>query len=166
VPPARPRLLLGYDGSDVARAALRRAAELFPGSPIVIVTVWEPGLGAVVASSAGADAAGTLALPPDPRLVEQVDRVEEDHATAVAAEGARLARSLGLDAEPHPVPDEAHVADTIVGVAGECDAAVVVVGSHGKSGLRARLLGSTSRDVLARCPRPVLVVRTPAGSGD
>ena len=89
----------------------------------------------------------------------EVDKAGEHHAAFVAREGARLARSLGLDAEPHAIPDEVQVADTIVDLAAEHEAAAVVVGSHGISGLRSHLLGSTSRQVLARCPRPVVVVR-------
>jgi nucleotide-binding universal stress UspA family protein len=156
----KPRLVVGYDGSEVAKAALRGAAELFPGSPAVVVTVWEPGLGAMVGAGAGLDAAGAVPLSPDPELVSEVDHSLEHQATVVAGEGARLAMSLGLEAEPHAIPDQVDVAVTIVDVAAKCDAAAVVIGSHGKSGLRARLLGSTSRQILARCTRPVVVVRS------
>ncbi len=41
----------------------------------------------------------------------------------------------------------------------ERDVAAVVVGSHGISGLRSHLLGSTSRQLLARSRRPIVVVR-------
>jgi nucleotide-binding universal stress UspA family protein len=156
----KPRLVVAYDGSDPAGAALRHAAELFPGSPAVVVTVWEPGLGAMVAAGAGPDAAGALALPPDPELVTEVNHAEAHHAAVVAREGARLARSLGLDAEPHAIPDDVDVADTIADVAAERNAAAVVIGSHGASGLRSRLLGSTSRRLLARCTCPVVVVKS------
>ena len=44
--PAAP-VLIGYDGSEVARAAVRHAAELFAGRPAVLATVWEPGLAAI-----------------------------------------------------------------------------------------------------------------------
>jgi hypothetical protein len=40
-------VLIAYDGSDVSRAAVRRAAELFGGRPAVVATVWEPGLAAM-----------------------------------------------------------------------------------------------------------------------
>jgi nucleotide-binding universal stress UspA family protein len=40
------------------------------------------------------------------------------------------------------VPDEVDVADTLIDIARERGAAVVVVGSHGISGLCSRLLGS------------------------
>ena len=51
------------------------------------------------------------------------------------------------------------MADAIVDLAAERAVAAVVVGSHGIAGLRSHLLGSTSRQVLARCRGPVVVVR-------
>ena len=88
-----------------------------------------------------------------------VDRLQREHASNVAGEGAELARSAGLAAEPQAVPDEVDVADTLIGIARERGAAVVVVGSHGISGLRSRLLGSVSRKLIKDCDRPVLIVR-------
>jgi nucleotide-binding universal stress UspA family protein len=158
----KPRLVVGYDGSELAKAAVRGAAELFPGSPAAVVTVWEPGLGAMAQVGGGMDVGGAASLPPDPELVSEIDHAEEHHAAVVAREGAELARSLGLDAEAHPIPDQLDVADTIVDVASKHDAAAVVIGSHGTSGLRSRLLGTTSRRVLARCRRPVVVIRLPS----
>ena len=142
---------------------VRSAAELFPGSVALVVTVWEPGLGAMALMSAGPDPVGAVPLPPDAELVSELDRAGEDHAAVVAGAGAQLARSLGLDAEPHAIPDGVRVADAIVDFASEREAAAVVVGSHGLSGLRSHLLGSTSRQVLARCRRPIVVVRTEEG---
>jgi nucleotide-binding universal stress UspA family protein len=160
--PAKPRLVVGYDGSELAKAALRGAAELFPGSPTVVVTVWEPGLAAMMAGGGGLDLAGGVPLAPDPELVSEVDHVQEHHAAVVAGEGAELAASLGLEAEAHAIPDRLDVADSIVEVAAEREAAAVVIGSHGSSGLRSRLLGSTSHRVLASCKLPVVVVRSAA----
>jgi nucleotide-binding universal stress UspA family protein len=158
----RSRLLIAYDGSDLANAAVRGAAELFPGSAALVVTVWEPGLGAMAVVDATRDAVGAVPVRRDAELVSDLDRAGKHHAAVVAGEGARLARSLDLDAEPHAIPDEVHVAEAIVDLAVERDAAAVVIGSHGISGLRSRLLGSTSRHVLARCQRPVVVVRADA----
>ena len=150
-------ILIAYDGSEVANAALARAAELFPGSPAGVVTVWEPGHAALLAAP-GPDAFGAT-MPVDPRTVAEVDRAERDQAARLAEDGAERARSLGLDAEPHPVPDEVDVGETVMAVARERSAAAVVVGSHGISGLRARFLGGVSRRVLEHCDRPVVVVR-------
>jgi nucleotide-binding universal stress UspA family protein len=155
-PKAAP-VLIAYDGSDLSRAAVREAAGLFAGRPAVVATVWEPGLAAALPAPGGA--VGETALAFDPATIETLDRVQREHALKVVAEGAALASSLGLAAEPQVVPDEIDVADTLIDIARERGAAVVVVGSHGISGLRSRLLGGVSRKLLAHCDRPVLVVR-------
>ena len=155
-PEATP-VLIAYDGSEVSRSAVRHAAELFAGRPTVVATVWEPGLAAMPMGLP--DTMGVGALPPDPDTVEAVDRSQHEHASTVAAEGAEFARSVGLAAEPQAVPDVVDVADTLIDIARERGAAVVVVGSHGISGLRSRLLGSVSRKLIQHCDRPVLVIR-------
>jgi len=152
-------VLIAYDGSEVSRAAVRHAAELFAGRPAVLATVWEPGLAAVPVGLSDSMGMGMDTLPPNPATVEAVDRGQREHASTVVADGAELARSLGLVVEPQAVPDEVDVADTLIDIARERDAAVVVVGSHGISGLRKRLLGSVSRKLIEHCDRPVLVIR-------
>ena len=153
-PEAAP-VLIAYDGSDVSRAAVRHAAELFAGRPAVLVTVWEPGLAAAMGQP---DTFGMGTLPQDPATIEAVDRLQRERASTVAGDGAEFARSVGLAAEAQAVPDEVDVADTLIGIARERGAAVVVVGSHG-IGLRRRLLGSVSRKLIEHCDRPVLVIR-------
>ena len=156
----KPRLLIAYDGSDLADAAVRQAAGLFPGHAALVVTVWEPGVGAMMVSNPGFDVGGTISPAFDPQFLAEVDDAEEHHAAVVARKGAELAQSLGLDAEPHAIADEVHVADTLIELAEKQDAAAVVIGSHGKFGLRSRLLGGTSRHLLGHCSRPVVVVRS------
>ena len=151
-------VLIAYDGSDLAKAALGHAAELLPGRRAVIATVWEPGL-AAAAPVGQPDSLGFGSLPPDPATVEAVDDAQRDRASHMAAEGAELARSLGLEAEAHPVPDELDIADTLLEIARERKAAAIAVGSHGVSGLRSRLVGSVARKLIEHADRPVLVIR-------
>jgi nucleotide-binding universal stress UspA family protein len=152
----RGPVVIAYDGSDLSRAAVRHAADLFPGRPTVLATVWEPGL-AVIPSGAS-DALGSE-IPLDPETIEMVDRAEQEHASRVANAGAELARSLGLEAEPHPVPDAVDVGDTLIDLARDRSAAAIVVGSHGRSALRAAMLGSVSHKLVAHSDRPVVVIR-------
>jgi nucleotide-binding universal stress UspA family protein len=155
--PEQAPVVIAYDGSELSKAAIRHAARLFPERPAVLATVWEPGLAAMAMGPPEALGMGTV--PPDPATLEEVDRAERDHAVRVAAEGGELARSLGLAADPHAVSDELDVADTLIELARQRGAAAVVVGSHGISGLRSRLLGGVSRKVIEHCDLPVLVVR-------
>ena len=63
----------------------------------------------------GVGTVGTL--PPDPPTIEAVARSQREHASTVAADGAVIARSVGLVAEPKAVPDEVDVADTRINTA-------------------------------------------------
>jgi nucleotide-binding universal stress UspA family protein len=102
-----------------------------------------------------------LELEPVPVDVEKAREVEEElheRARHTAQEGAALARAAGLQAKGLAVADEVHVADAIVEAARKRDAAAIVVGSRGLTGLRARLEGSTSNAVLKHAHCPVVVV--------
>jgi nucleotide-binding universal stress UspA family protein len=150
-------VFIGYDGSEYSRAAVRHAAELFAGRPAVVATVWEPGLREIPVALPGSMAVTRMA--PDSATVQAIDGDQRERASSVAAQGAELACSVGLAAEPLAVPDEVDVADTLIHIARERNAAVVVVGSRGISGLRRRLLGGVSRTLIERSDRPVLVTR-------
>jgi nucleotide-binding universal stress UspA family protein len=50
--------------------------------------------------------------------------------------------------------------DAILEAALECDADLIVMGTHGRRGIARWMLGSVAEDVMRRAPCPVLVVRT------
>lgn len=147
--------LVAFDGSAAARHAVAAAAALLKPRPTLVLTVWEAAL-----------AQATVAPPPDVAMTPAVDpsallafdEALGGHAQRVANEGAELARSLGLDAEPLAMVAARDVVRTIVEAAREHQAATIVVGSRGLSGLRARFEGSTSKGVVKHAPCPVIVV--------
>jgi nucleotide-binding universal stress UspA family protein len=94
----------------------------------------------------------------DPSDLLAFDEALRGHAERVSNEGAELARSLGLAAEPLAMADVRDIVRTIVDVARERKAATIVVGSRGLSGVRARFEGSTSKGVVKHAPCPVVVV--------
>jgi nucleotide-binding universal stress UspA family protein len=152
-------VLIAYDGSAASRRAVADAAKLMGSHRMLVVTVWEEGL-----------AYATVAMPPDQMTMApmvdagvalDVDHELHRHAERVSRDGAELARSLGVDAEPLAVPDDGGVPGTILHEAGEREAAAIVVGSRGLSGLRARLEGSTSKGLLKHASCPVIVVHEP-----
>ena len=157
-PDVRP-VLVAYDASEEAQTALREAVALFGQRPLIVASVWEAGLGAMTMSPAvGEPGIGRM---PDPEEMAAIDRAESGHASEVAEAGARLARELGATAEALSIPDSANIARTLVEIADERDARAIVVGSRGLGGIKARVLGSTSRKLLHDTHRPVLVVRAP-----
>jgi nucleotide-binding universal stress UspA family protein len=147
--------LIAFDGSAAARHAVAAAATLLRPRPTLVLTVWEPAL-AHAAVAPPLDVSMTSAV--DPSVVLSADEALRGHAERVANDGAELARSLGLQAEPLAMADVGDIAQTIVEVAREHNAATIVVGSRGLSGLRARLEGSTSKGVVRHAPCPVVVV--------
>lgn len=149
-------VLIAYDGSAAARQAVVDAAKLMGSCRMLVVTVWEEGLS--YATPAMAPDQMTMAPGVDPIVALDLDRSLHQRAERVSRDGAELARSLGVTADPLPVPDEGDIPATILRVARERQAAAIVVGSRGLRGLRARLEGSTSKGLLKHASCPVIVV--------
>jgi nucleotide-binding universal stress UspA family protein len=148
-------ILIAFDGSPAARQAVAAAAALLKPRATLVLTVWEAAL-AHAAVASPPDVGMTPAV--DPSALLTFDEALRGHAERVSNEGAELARSFGLNAEPLTTADVGDIARTIVEVAREHKAATIVVGSRGLSGLRARLEGSTSKGVMRHATCPVVVV--------
>jgi nucleotide-binding universal stress UspA family protein len=157
---SRP-VVVAFDGSPESVEAVRRAAALFRDRLIVVVTVWEPAMAMAATMMPVGDVAGASYIPPTLVEIEAVDKAQLDHAQAAAEAGARLAIDAGATAEALPVPDSADVADTIVAIADQRDAAAIVVGARGMGRVKSAFVGSTSRRLLHDTRRPLLVVRAP-----
>jgi nucleotide-binding universal stress UspA family protein len=150
-------LLLCFDGSDDARRAIERAGALFAGRRALVVTVWQP-----IADLDSFAWTGATATPVD---VVELNRATAEDGDRVADEGVRVALAAGLKAEPYPVEESGSVWHTIVEIADRQDAAAIVMGSRGLTGVRSMLLGSVSSAVLHHADRPTLVIRQPERLG-
>ncbi len=158
--PEQPPILIAYDGSPAAHAAVRAAGGLFAGARAIVLTVWEPALAEMMIVP-DATGMGSTILPFDPSVARDVERASEQHAQGAAAEGARLASEAGLHAQPLAVEDVTDPPEAIVAAATAHGARAIVVGSRGLGGLKSKLLGSTSNGVLRHASQPVVVVRHP-----
>jgi nucleotide-binding universal stress UspA family protein len=149
---SRP-VVIAYDGSEDASAAIREAGRLFPHQPAVILTVWE--------SVAGMIGGARAALPADvvAGALVALDQAAQDGAERTAAEGAALAETVGLDAMSFAANAAPNIWSTILAEAKGTNAGVLVVGSRGRSPVKAAILGSVSNALTAHSPLPVLVVR-------
>lgn len=121
----------------------------------VVLTVWQP-LTARLSETGGF---GVFALEQESELDEQ----ERDAARDAAEDGARRAREIGLEADPRVEQAEGPVWQSIVDVANEIDAGLIVCGTRGRGTIRTVLLGSTSHAVLQHAGRPVLISPEPRG---
>jgi nucleotide-binding universal stress UspA family protein len=140
--------LLCTDGSDLALNAIRQGLDLLEAPDSIVVM--------------------SVASPIDPTLVtgtgfaggvmtydEKNDLVEAQR-TAAQAHIDETVDALGLvDVETMVVLGDA--GHEICRLAEELPAGVVVLGTHGRSGIRRAIMGSTSDHVVRHCVCPVLV---------
>lgn len=98
---------------------------------------------------------GEGVLPPDPELL--VREAEERMSELVA-------RCEGVTVEKHI--EEGDAESMILSYAEECHADLIVMGTHGRTGVRRMLMGSVAEQVERRAGCPVLMVSSafPAGA--
>jgi nucleotide-binding universal stress UspA family protein len=134
-------LVVGYDGSDCARAALEEAIGLAAstGDRIVIAFGYDPG-------GPGEEYR---------TLRDEVKRFGE-RATKPAVDRARQA---GVEATVALVPERP--VEALLTLGDEHDARAIVVGSYGEGPIKGAILGSTPYKLLQASERPVLVVPVP-----
>jgi nucleotide-binding universal stress UspA family protein len=146
-------ILICYDGSDDAKAAINHIGALLPGAQATVLTVWKP-----FSSVASGSPRGRLSPLAVITNVDDANSTMLAEAQAVAAEGAQLANEAGLDAEPATDEQGESVAEAILSSGDKLNADMIVIGSRGLGGVGSLLLGSVSHRVLQRADRSVLVI--------
>lgn len=136
-------IIIGYDGSEGARGAIAFAGQYFAGREAVVVTAYEDWPPAVQGDAV------------------EVDPAARAKAEETAEEGAAFARELGIEAEARTVYTAEKAWQSIIRVADELGAGLIVVGSHGFDGLRPLVLGSVSHQLAHHAHQPVIAVPTP-----
>ena len=143
-------ILIAYDGSADAQAAIERTGRLLSGQPVTVLTVWERFVEVLTRAGAG--------MPLGALDYEALDRSSEEQARQRADEGARLAEQAGLKAQAHVRARVTSLADCILAEADDLDADAIVMGTRGLTGVKSFLLGSVSNAVVQHSNRPVIVV--------
>lgn len=146
------QILVAYDGSADAAAAVEVTAAAFPGAKAMVLSIWEPLIGdALRLTSPGGSVAGTVPTG-------QVDERPEAATREIARRAAEHACSLGLEAEPRWQADVTDVSRAIVDAAAREHADLIITGRRGLAGDRSSPDGSVAQRVLRDADRPVLVV--------
>ena len=139
-------IVVGTDGSDRATVAVRAALQLakISGAKVHAVQVVHPAVEAGFSDTRG----GQL----------ETDKWREQ-AERTSAQLITEAEQQGVSAEMHN-PAGGEVADSIIGVAKDVGADLVVVGNLGMSGVKRLMLGSVPNKVSHHCPCSLLIVDT------
>jgi len=145
----RRPILIAYDGSDCAAAAIDKVAEEFGPRKAIILVVSE--------ELEKVPFLGTSGVPIEAETMELLTDAANKGAQAIAEKGAERARGLGLEATTS-VYEGGPVWSAIVEAAEENDAALIALGSRGLSGVKHVVLGSVSGAVAQHSHRSVLIV--------
>lgn len=142
-------IVVGTDGSETARQAVRQAIALAKplGAKLQIVSAYEP--------------------VSDTRLREEAQQAPQDlqwmvnpreDVEATLKEAAEIASEEGVQAETFA--RQGDPADAILDVAEENGSDLIVVGNKGMTGAKRFLLGSVPNKVSHHAPCSVLIIRT------
>ncbi len=140
-------VLFAYDGSELAKLAIDQAGrQLAPGRDALVVCVWQTGdVGFLPADE-------RHSTPPRPPRYGKPRRRPPRAGASLAEKAGFRAQSIAVEAAP--------TWKGIVGVAGEHEASLIVLGSHSRRGLARHLLGSVAAAVVAHSGASVLVVHS------
>ncbi len=140
------RILVPLDGSKLAEQALPYAREFCKGEVEIILfqVVHLP------IPLAAPDVNMAVPLPDPKELLDEALAYLNEIAESLRQEGARVS----VDAVERDV-----VADAIVDYAKEHDIDLIVMTTHGRSGLSRLIFGSVAESVVRHAPCPVLLVR-------
>ncbi len=147
----RPRrILLPVDGSEHSLEAARKLGRLIDAedAEISLLHVQKP----------EAFAVGDVWIDPDAKHLHEIrrrreaERVFDITNAPLAQQGLTVRQQLTVEGDP---------ASEILRFADEIGADLIVMGSHGRTGVLRVLMGGVSRKVLDRAKCPVLIVRIP-----
>jgi len=146
------RILVALDGSTTSDAGLRAALELAVDQRATVYALHVVDDAALVPS---VDAAYLPSVYLD-RYYEEM----REQGRATLAKAVASARSRGVECKPLLIETAGEsIAHTILRQARKVRAHVIVLGTHGRRGLRRALMGSDAEDVVREANVPVLLVR-------
>ena len=150
------KILVAFDGSEASKHALDHAvnfAELF-GAELLILSV-VPRVMMPVFPDEGFGAAPITAAQD---MGEYQDKMKEIYNKSLD-EAMKDINDHFPDMKIETKLQEGRPSSTIVNAAEEYEADIIVIGSRGIGGITGWILGSTSRNVVESCTKPILVVK-------
>lgn len=165
------KALVTLDGSAASESILATARELFaatPGTEVHLLHVLDPeAVHGTVGEEVGDPRASrtfALGVPIAPRrVVESPGQAKERVHREVAVQLENIARERLGEFSPHcHVEWSDDPAEAIVELADRLRVNMILMATHGRSGLSRALMGSVAEAVIRKSRRPVLVQRPPS----
>ena len=155
------KILYATDLSENARYAFGYAVSLADryDAKIAIIHIVEkltPFATALVEDIVGSEKMDTLRKEKESKIIESIRQRLEDFCQQAIQEVPQCSMAV-----EKTIVESGQPVDEIIRYAEQTDADMIVMGSHGQGMLADVTMGSTSRRVLRRCSRPVLVIRLP-----
>ncbi|MGI8904443.1 MAG: universal stress protein [Solirubrobacteraceae bacterium] len=148
-------ILVCYDGSADAQAAVDRAGVLMPGAEATVLVIWETVLETMTRNGTLGMGLGMIGGFDDD---EKADAAIKQGALDTATEGTQRAAAAGLLAQLRIESRHGDIAAAILTAAADVDADLIVLGTRGLGGVKSMMLGSVSHAVVHHADRAVLVV--------
>lgn len=150
-PASLQKILVAYDGSDFARAALNQALDIgrTVQAKVSVVKVSDPFDAMTLVSMAESGSAE--------RIREKLAEMDEKD-TLLMQEAKKAASLRGLEIDTEFLAG-ASIADELIRQAEKISANLIVVGTLGHGLLGGMLMGSVTRDLVSISKAPVLVVK-------
>jgi nucleotide-binding universal stress UspA family protein len=156
------RILVAVDSDEISGSVLETAGGLAKplGAKVALLHIVD--VASVIAPLAAGSELGGLGVPAiggaaNMQLTEQI--IEDQQQTSEAFL-QKLVGQLPEGVAAEVFMREGAPAETIVAVADEWHANLIVIGTHGRSGLERLVVGSTAEAVVRTAHCPVLSVRT------
>lgn len=140
-------ILVAFDGSTPSERAIETAVTSFVDPEVTVIHVLDPG---ELVGYAGME--GTVMTD-----IEHIRAQREDESDRLLERAEDIAGEFGVEVET--VREVGDIANSVVRYAEEEEMDHLVVGSHGRKGVRRLLLGSVAERVVRRSPISVTVVR-------
>ena len=145
------RILVPIDGSSTSNQGLDEAIKLakLTGASLRLIHVVDP-----LTFATGIELYGAYAGNVIPLMKEAGEKILEQARTLSATSGVKV-DTLLFDSLA------VRVSDTVVEQAKAWDADLIVIGTHGRRGVKRLMLGSDAEQIVRMAPVPVLLVRAP-----
>lgn len=153
------RILVPLDGSELAECVLPHIETLLNGcgvSEIVFLRVVEP---AFIPSGTWTDGGAVFTADDAQKARETIDAKGEKEAAEYLAGIAGRFRPKGIELQE--VVLKGKPADELVDYVRESDADLLIIASHGRSGIGRWIYGSVAERLLRSVCMPLLMVRAP-----